>query len=137
MHNAKVLNNSMYTRDGQGVGSGMSVDVGGGRVINRLKLAKRVMAAASGSFLTIEPTHAQVTAFKEAEDGDGFILRLRETAGKPGTARVASPVFPLLAATLTNGVEDGATPVAVSANRVELPLKPYGFTTVRLKFGRP
>jgi alpha-mannosidase len=104
---------------------------------NRLKPAKRLMAAASGSFLNIEPTHAQVTAFKEAEDGDGFILRLRETAGKPGTARVASPVFPLLAAELTNGVEDGATPVAVSANRIELPLKPYGFTTVRLKLGRP
>ena len=32
------------------------------------------------------------------------------------------PLFPLL---------------AVIANGVELPLKPYGFTTVRLKFGRP
>src|SRR5574341_1294855 len=65
----------------------------------RLHPAKRQMPAASGSFFDIEASHAQVTAFKEAEDGNGYILRLRETAGKAGTARLASPVFPLASAT--------------------------------------
>jgi len=99
----------------------------------RVRPAKRRMPAAQGSFFEIEAAHAQVTAFKPAEDGDGFILRLRETAGKAGAARLKSPVFPLAAATLTSGVEDDLSPLAVKENAVEIPLKPHAFSTVRLK----
>jgi hypothetical protein len=100
----------------------------------RLRPAKRQMPAAAGSFLEIEASNAQVTTFKEAEDGKGYILRLRETAGKEGTARLASPVFPLASATLTNGVEDDASPIPVTDGRIEIPLRPHTFTTVRLIF---
>jgi hypothetical protein len=40
------------------------------------------MPAAAGSFLQLDARAAQVTAFKQAEDGTGYILRLRETAGQ-------------------------------------------------------
>ena len=99
----------------------------------RVRPAKRRMPAAQGSFFEIEAAHAQVTAFKPAEDGDGFILRLRETAGKAGAARLKSPVFPLAAATLTSGVEDDISSLAVKENAVKVPLKPHAFSTVRLK----
>ena len=90
------------------------------------------MPADRGSFLSVEAPNAQVTAFKEAEDGTGFILRLRETAGQAGTARLASPVFPLAAAYLTDGVEENRKPLPVGREGVAIPLKPRQFTTVRL-----
>lgn len=99
--------------------------------------ARKRMPSSPGSFFHIGTPQAQVTAFKEAEDGHGFILRLRETAGQKGVARFESPVFPLLSAQLANGVEDNLSALPVSKNTVQIPLKPHGFSTVRLVFGRP
>jgi hypothetical protein len=100
----------------------------------RLVPAAKRMPAASGSFFQIDSGHAEWSAFKEAEDGSGYILRLRETAGQTGTARLSSPVFPLTAAWLANGVEQNQSPLAIQANSVEIPLKPRAYTTVRLQF---
>jgi alpha-mannosidase len=94
------------------------------------------MPLAEGSFFAIDAGNAQVTAFKPAEDGNGYILRLRETAGQKGVARLKSPVFPLAAAWRTNGLEDNLTPLAVSANSVAIPLQPRAFSTLRLVFGQ-
>ncbi len=101
----------------------------------RLEPVKRSMPAGAGAFFRIDAAHAQVTAFKEAEDRNGFILRLRETAGRKGVARLESPVFPLAAAQLTNGVEDNLSALPVANGAVDIPLQPRGFTTVRLVFG--
>ncbi|HZT31546.1 MAG TPA: glycosyl hydrolase-related protein [Bryobacteraceae bacterium] len=93
----------------------------------------RRMPAASGAFFTLDSDHAEVSAFKEAEDGNGYILRLRETSGQAGTARFTSPVFPLAGAWLANGVEENQAPLAAGA-AVEIPLKARAYTTVRLVF---
>ena len=76
-----------------------------------------------------------MTAFKQASDGNGYILRLRETAGQKGVARLASPIFALTTASLANGVEDTMAPLAVKHSTIEIPLKPHKFTTVRVVFG--
>jgi len=85
---------------------------------------RRRLAAAQGQLFQIDTDHAQVTASKPAEDGAGLILRLRETGGRRGSARVASPVFPLASAALANGVEDILKPLAVKAGAVKAPLAP-------------
>ncbi|MBI1786369.1 MAG: hypothetical protein HYR60_02310 [Acidobacteria bacterium] len=100
----------------------------------RLRPSAKRMPATAGSFFDIQASHAQVSAFKEAEDGRGYILRLRETAGRPGQARLASPIFPLAAAHLANGVEEDRAALPVEDNRIDIPLQPRAFTTVRLLF---
>jgi alpha-mannosidase len=99
-----------------------------------LQPVKKRMPLGEGSFFKIDAPNAQVAAFKGAEDGNGFVLRLRETAGQKGTARLASPVFPIARAFLTNGVEENLSPLRLNGNGVPIPLKPHEFTTVRLVF---
>jgi hypothetical protein len=98
----------------------------------RLQAARHAMPAAAGSFLTVEAQNAQVSSFKQAEDGNGYILRLRETAGQAGTARVSSSAFRLAEAFLCDGVEDSVSALAVKAGGIEVPLRPHAFATVRL-----
>lgn len=102
----------------------------------RLEAAKKRMPLGEGSFFKIDAPNAQVTAFKEAEDGNGVILRLRETAGQSGTARLESPVFPVARAYLANGVEDNIAPLRLNGQGLVIPLKPHQFATVRLVFAR-
>ena len=98
----------------------------------RLEPVTRRMPLAAGSFFKIDAPNAQLTALKEAEDGNGYILRLRETAGQPATARLESPVFPITRAWLANGVEENSAPLALNGGKLAIPLKPHEFTTVRL-----
>jgi alpha-mannosidase len=107
------------------------------RFDRRNETGPRRMPADSGSLLQIEAPNAQFSAFKEAEDGNGYILRLRETSGKDGQAVVRCPWLPIEQAFLTNGVEENATPLVPSAKGVAVPLKAWRFMTVRLMFGSP
>ncbi len=101
-----------------------------------LKRTTARMPLTDGRFFEIDASSAEVTAFKEAEDGNGFILRLRETEGRKATARLRSPVFRIAAAYLANGVEDNKSPLAVKESGVEIPLAPHEFTTLRLVLSR-
>lgn len=98
--------------------------------------AKRLPASA-GSFLDLEASNAQVSTLKQAEDGSGYILRLRETTGRDGTARLKSPLFRIASAFLTDGVEENKNPLALKADLLEIPLKANRFSTVRLIFASP
>jgi hypothetical protein len=100
----------------------------------RMVPTKRRMPVASGEFFKIESSHATLASFKQAEDGRGFILRLQETGGEKGVARFTSPVFPLASVQLANGVEDAGAPLAIKGGSVEIPLKPWNYTTVRVAF---
>jgi hypothetical protein len=102
---------------------------------DRVKTGKAQLPASAGSFFELEGTNnAQWSAFKQAEDGGGYILRLRETAGRDGLVRLRSPLFRIVRAFLTNGVEENRTPLAVKSGVVEVPLNANSFTTVRLMF---
>ena len=59
---------------------------------------------------------------------------MQETGGEKGEAKFASPVFPLASVELANGVEDAQAPLAVNGGVVEIPLKPWTYTTVRVTF---
>jgi hypothetical protein len=100
----------------------------------RIDTGKKRLPASAGSFFDIESANAQVTAFKQAEDGNGYILRLRETAGRDGAARLGSPLFRITSAFLTDGVEENKTPLTLKAGAVEIPLRANRFSTVRLVF---
>ncbi len=97
----------------------------------------RPMAASGGSFLTCDAPNLEMVALKEAEDGQGYILRFREIAGRSGETEIKMPLFHATEAQLCNGVEDNLRKLVLAGDAVKVPYKPYSFTTVRLKAGRP
>ena len=90
-------------------------------------------APAGASFATLEAPNLQMVTFKEAEDGDGWILRFREVAGRPGSAELKLPLFDVRKASLCNGVEDIQRPLPCTAHSVTVPYKPSQFITIRLQ----
>ncbi len=100
----------------------------------RIEAAKRALPAVEGRFFNLASSHAAITAFKQAEDGNGFIVRVRETGGEGGTAALESPALPLAGVWVTNGVEENSRALPIRKNKVEFALKPYTFVTLRVSF---
>ena len=97
----------------------------------------RPMPAKGGSFLSLDAPNLQIVTLKEAEDGDGFILRFREIAGQSGETKLHFPVFRVREAFLCNGVEENKQKLVANNDAVAVPYKSYSFITVRLKTERP
>ena len=93
----------------------------------------RPLSATSGSFMRQELTNLQLVVMKAAEDGDGYIFRFRETAGKSGQAEVSLPTTHVNGAYLCNGVEANKEALPSTANTVRFPYKPNAYVTLRLK----
>ena len=93
----------------------------------------RPMPGGGGSFLTLDAPNLEIVTLKEAEDGDGFILRFREIAGRSGEAALRFPVFRIREAYLCNGVEENKQKLVANHDAVTVPYKPNAFITVRLK----
>ena len=94
--------------------------------------ADRPLPAAAGSFIGFDALNLQMVVFKEAEDGDGYILRFREIAGRTGEATLKLPTLRVKEARLCNGVEVNQRKLSATANSVIVPYKPNQFTTIRL-----
>jgi hypothetical protein len=91
------------------------------------------LPASSASLLTLDDPNLQVVTLKAAEDGDGFILRVREIAGRAGEAELKLNAFPLKRAYLCNGVEMNQRKLDGAGNSVKVPFTPNRFITVRLQ----
>jgi alpha-mannosidase len=98
----------------------------------RLDPINRRMPAPAGRFFRIESPNAQLVTLKQAEDENGYILRLKETAGTDGVARISSTVFRIQQAWLASGVEDNRKLLPVHQAIVEVPLKAHRYATLRL-----
>jgi alpha-mannosidase len=93
----------------------------------------RPWPAAAGSFFKMSADNLQFVAFKEAEDKEGWILRLREIGGKAGEAEIVFPTLRIGEAQLCNGVEENKQKLASTATALKVPFKPNRFITVRIK----
>lgn len=83
--------------------------------------------------LAVTPVDAVVTAVKTAEDRDGMIVRLFNSAPTPVTATVV-PGFQVSAAERCSLEETAPEPLPVAADgTIKLPLAPHQITTVRLR----
>ena len=80
----------------------------------------------------IDPARAIATCLKPADDpkAGGCILRVQETAGK--TDPVTVNVWNVKRAVATDLLERDREPLLVKDGRIELPIRPLGFATVRL-----
>jgi alpha-mannosidase len=82
--------------------------------------------------IRLDPSRATATCLKPA-DGDssrGFILRLWETAGKPGTVRIDLNGYSR--AVQTDLLERDQEELAISEGHLDAQVNPYGFCSVRL-----
>ncbi len=85
------------------------------------------------SFCEIDKANVSVTAMKRAEDGDGIIIRLIETEGKPAEATVTLPHLKIKKAWRTNLVEQNEKELSPSEHAVTAPIKAFGISTIRVQ----
>jgi hypothetical protein len=90
-------------------------------------------SADAASFLTVAPENVMVLAVKQAEDGEGLVVRLFENAGKPCTAKLTLPPQRWRRADLCSLVEETQAPLRLLRNAVEIPMKGFGLATVRFR----
>jgi len=87
----------------------------------------------STSFCQIDQPNVLLVTLKQAEDGNGAIVRLIETEGKEVRATVTLLFFTIVQAYETNLVEENQKPLTFTRHTVEVQVKPFGITTIRVQ----
>lgn len=89
--------------------------------------------AVPASFMTVEHDSLVLDTMKKAEDGNGYILRLYESAGRGGNAvlRFAKPIKALYTCDM---MEQGDEPAAFEGSSFTLETTPYCIHTYRIVF---
>jgi hypothetical protein len=90
------------------------------------------LPATSASFLGLEGDGVELETLKPAEDGEGYIVRLLETAGRKVTARLSSRLLEFSGAWLCNATEDNLREIPTLKDGVDVAVPPYGIVTLRL-----
>jgi alpha-mannosidase len=90
------------------------------------------LPAEGASFLDVSAPNIVLVTWKLAEDGEGTILRLQETAGQSVEATVRFPHASIRSANLCTSVEDNLQSVPVTGNEIHLSFHPHQVLTVRL-----
>jgi hypothetical protein len=93
----------------------------------------RPLAAAQGSFLNVDQPGVVLVTWKNAEDGDGTVLRFLEVAGKSAEAYVQTPLLDVKAAYMADALERKQAPLATSPHGFKFSVKPFQIVTVRLE----
>jgi len=95
---------------------------------------ERPLPPEGGSFLDTDQPNIVMETWKRAEDGNGSIIRLRETSGRATAVRIRLPHGKILGSSLCNAVEDDGKPISASADgALEVPVGGYAVTTVRIR----
>lgn len=84
------------------------------------------------SLVAVDSPNLVIETLKQAEDGEGWIVRLYESQRRRGTASIQS-VFPMAAAWKANIIEENQEELKVRDGRVEFSYRPYQIITLRLK----
>lgn len=91
------------------------------------------LPATQASLLQIDSPAATLLTWKQAEDGDGAILRLQESFGEATTAHLRSDYFTFDRAWLCSAVEDNESELPAAAGDLSVALKPFQVVTVRVR----
>ncbi len=84
------------------------------------------------SFLKLEAPNVVVENWKAAEDGQGTIVRLLEVGGREVSTHLAFPLSKIQKAWRTNAVEENQSELIVTADGVEVMIKPHEILTMRV-----
>ncbi|GAG20667.1 unnamed protein product, partial [marine sediment metagenome] len=84
------------------------------------------------SFCQVDKANVFVLTLKQAEGGNGIIIRLIETEGDAVTAAVTLPHLTIKKAYLTNLVEENKEELPFTEHKITAHIEAFGITTVRL-----
>jgi alpha-mannosidase len=96
-------------------------------------LSKPLLAAATASLVGVEPVGLPLMAFKHAEDGNGYILRVCDLSGTGGNLKLTLPKS-AREAFLCDLVEAHPSRLASRGQTIRAPLKPFAPETVKVQF---
>ena len=85
------------------------------------------------SFCQVDRPNVLLTTLKQAEDGDGIILRLTETQGRATKATVTLPHVTIKDARRTNVVEEDRGPLRFTQHEITVQIQAFGIATARAK----
>jgi alpha-mannosidase len=88
--------------------------------------------AAAQSFLAVQDSTIFIETVKKAEDDDGLVVRLYETAGAGARTRLHFG-FPVQSVEETDLLEEKPQPLKVEDNGVALEFRPFEIKTVKVK----
>jgi len=86
-----------------------------------------------GSLMTLEAPNLEFVTLKQAEDGSGYILRLKEVAGRTGETEVSFSLLRIEKAYLCNGVEAVLRALQSTPTTVRVPFDSNRYITIRLE----
>lgn len=92
----------------------------------------RPLPATGEEFLDATGGDFALITWKQAEDGNGTILRLAETGGKAAETTLNFPHTQIASAYLCTGMEDDKASLPVTNNSIHLSFHPFEVLTVRV-----
>jgi hypothetical protein len=92
------------------------------------------LTSPSSRFLSVGPGNVLLLTMKQAEDGDGLIIRLLETVGERGEASITFHVRSPARACRSTLTEEDLESLEVRGSSVLAPLRPHSIETVRVRF---
>jgi alpha-mannosidase len=93
---------------------------------------ERPLEPGAVSFLQVDGSGVVLENWKAAENGNGTILRLLETAGVESKATIGFPMLKLQGAMLCTAMEDDIREIPIGGSSLTLTLKPHEIMTVRI-----
>jgi hypothetical protein len=99
---------------------------------DKLPGLRGTLPPAAAAFATLSPDSLVLSAFKAAEDGQGFVVRVLETAGHESDGLLELPFLDVTSAKEANAVEVPGTSLKHDANIVHFHIRPNQVLTLRL-----
>jgi hypothetical protein len=90
------------------------------------------LPAAQMSFLQLNDSSILLSAWKQAEDGNGFVLRFIDLSGKRASVSISSPLLKSASAQLCNAVEECNQPLPNKVNEFTFEMKPRQIFTMKI-----
>ena len=91
------------------------------------------MLPESMSFCDVDKPNVMLLTIKQAEDGNGIIVRLVETEGTAVSVALAMPHLKINKAYRTNLVEENQGEMPSDPHQILIPIDAYGISTVRIE----
>jgi alpha-mannosidase len=88
---------------------------------------------AEAGLIEIDGPHVNLSTWKMAEDGEGSVLRLQETAGQASHLQIKSKYFKFVRAWLATELEDNVSPLELRDGGIEVVVQPFQRLTLRVE----
>jgi alpha-mannosidase len=85
------------------------------------------------SLLEISDPGVTLLTWKRAEDGNGSILRIQESAGKSADVNIRSKFLSFEKSWLCNVLEDNQSELTMAGDTLSIPIKPFQVLTIRVR----